>query len=319
MRDQYKRKIDYMRISVTDRCNLRCVYCMPQEGVIPKTHQEILTFEEIYRVVKAAVEVGIRKIRLTGGEPLVRKGIPTLVELLANIPEIEDLALTTNGILLADMAEDLYRRGLRRVNVSLDTLDPGRYRELTRGGDIRKVWEGIEAALKIGFDPVKINVVVMADANLDELPAFADLTRRLPLHVRFIEVMPLDSNAKGRQFVSVREMQAAIHDELIPCPGPQGAGPARYFRLEGALGTVGFISPISGHFCGTCNRLRLTADGVIRPCLCSTFGISLRDKLRSGLDHESLVHLLAQAIASKPKQHNLLDGACNVPMSKIGG
>jgi cyclic pyranopterin phosphate synthase len=292
---------------------------MPPEGVVPKSHEEILTFEEIYRVVKAAVKVGIRKIRLTGGEPLVRKGILALVEVLAKIPEIEDLALTTNGILLADMAEDLYRRGLRRVNVSLDTLDPGRYRELTRGGDIRKVWQGIEAALKVGFDPVKINVVAMADANLDELPAFADLTRKLPLHVRFIEVMPLDSNAKGRQFVSVREMQAAIQDELIPCPGPEGAGPARYFRLEGGLGTVGFISPISGHFCETCNRLRMTADGVIRPCLCSTFGIPLRDKLRSGLDDESLVDLLAQAIASKPKQHNLQDGVCNVPMSKVGG
>ena len=171
MRDKFKRKIDYMRISVTDRCNLRCVYCMPPEGVVPKSHEEILTFEEIYRVVKAAVKVGIRKIRLTGGEPLVRKGILALVEVLAKIPEIEDLALTTNGILLADMAEDLYRRGLRRVNVSLDTLDPGRYRELTRGGDIRKVWQGIEAALKVGFDPVKITVVAMADANLPILPA----------------------------------------------------------------------------------------------------------------------------------------------------
>ena len=319
MKDKYQRKIDYMRISVTDRCNLRCVYCMPPEGVAPKGHEEILTFEEILRVVQAATQVGIRKIRLTGGEPLVRKGIPSLVESLADVPGIEDLALTTNGILLADMAKDLHRKGLRRVNISLDTLDPKRYRALTRGGDIRRVWQGIEAALKIGFDPVKINVVVMADGNLDELSAFADLTRNLPLHVRFIEVMRLDRNAQGHGYVSVREMQAAVQDKLVPCPGPQGAGPARYYRLEGALGTVGFISPISRHFCGTCNRLRLTADGVVRPCLCSTRGVPLRDILRSGLDDEGLVDLLAQAIASKPREHNLREGACNVPMSQIGG
>lgn len=319
MKDKYQRKIDYMRISVTDRCNLRCVYCMPPEGVAPKRHEEILTFEEILRVVQAATQVGIRRIRLTGGEPLVRKGIPSLVESLARVPGIEDLALTTNGILLADMAKDLHRRGLRRVNISLDTLNPRRYRDLTRGGDIRRVWQGIEAALKIGFDPVKINVVVMADSNLDELPAFADLTRNLPLHVRFIEVMPLDENAQGHDYVSVREMQAAALDELLPCPGPQGAGPARYYQLEGALGTIGFISPVSRHFCRTCNRLRLTADGVIRPCLCYTHGIPLRERLRSGLDDEGLVDLLAQAIATKPKEHNLGEGACNVPMSQIGG
>ena len=324
--DSFARPINYLRISVTDRCNLRCVYCMPPQGIELRSHDEILTFEEIARLVEAAATVGIVKIRLTGGEPLVRLGLPDLVQMIAAVPGIDDISMTTNGTLLARYADALAAAGLNRVNVSLDTLHPERFRQITRRGTLANVWGGIEAAQQAGLRPIKLNNVVIRGMNEDEVTDFARMTLKSPWHVRFIEVMPLGANAAwaGDGYVPMTEVRARIEaafGPLEPVGGPPGNGPARYYRTPGAVGTLGFITPVSEHFCFSCNRLRLTADGMLRPCLLSDAEIDLRTPLRAGAAEEELASLLLSGIMDKPERHHLAQG--KVPservMAEIGG
>jgi cyclic pyranopterin phosphate synthase len=322
--DSFQRPINYLRISVTDRCNLRCVYCMPEDGISLISHADVLSYEEIYRVVKAAAELGINKVRLTGGEPLVRNGLPELVRLLDSIEAIDDISLTTNGILLAQHAAALKEAGLHRVNISLDTLQPERFRAITRCGDLADTLAGIAAAREAGLDPVKINVVVMAGTNDDELSDFAAKTVSEGWHVRFIELMPQNGDdPRDDNFVSVTEMRKRIESlgELEPCQVSVGNGPAKYFRLPGAAGTIGFITPVTEHFCYHCNRLRLTSDGKLQPCLLSEEDINLREPLRRGASAEELKNLISEAISRKPLGHNLSQGGNNKwrPFSQVGG
>jgi len=322
--DSFQRPINYLRISVTDRCNLRCVYCMPEEGVGLMSHKDILTYEEIYTVVKVAAGLGINKVRLTGGEPLVRLGLADLVKMLAGIAGIDDLSLTTNGILLAQHAAALKKAGLHRVNVSLDTLKPERFQKITRCGELQDTLKGIEVARAVGLNPVKINMVVMAGVNDDELVDFARKTVDDGWHVRFIEYMPViaDDPVATRLF-SVKEMRKRIESlgKFEPWKVDVGNGPAKYFRLPGAKGTIGFITPVTEHFCYQCNRLRLTADGKLRPCLLSEQEIDLRGALRSGAPPQELKRLIEKAIASKPERHYLSEGKKQKgrPFSQVGG
>jgi cyclic pyranopterin phosphate synthase len=327
--DAYNRPISYLRISVTDRCNLRCVYCMPPEGVPKRAHGEILHYEEIETVVRAAAELGITKVRLTGGEPLVRPGIVDLVSMLAHIPGIDDLAMTTNGALLAGCAEDLAQAGLHRVNVSLDTLRPERFERITRCGALKDVLDGMEAARQAGLEPIKINTVVIRDLNDDEVVDFARKTIEPGWHVRYIELMPIGSGAtlasqwqeRGVTASEIRQRIETTLGPLAPAKVSVGGGPARYYRLPDAKGTVGFITPISEHFCTQCNRLRLTADGHLRPCLLSDHEIDLRAPLRAGADVAQIKTLILQGIGDKPLRHHLAE--CEAPegraMSEIGG
>lgn len=326
MQDTFKRDINYLRISVTDRCNLRCVYCMPPEGVKHVPHSEILTIEEIEALVRAAAGVGIRKVRLTGGEPLVRKGLTTLVESLAAVDNIDDIAITTNGVLLEQLGPQLKEAGLKRVNISLDTLNPKRFREITRLGRLEDVKRGIETALRLDLHPVKINTVVVRGINDDEILDLARLALDYPLHIRYIELMPIgesDSWAENR-FVGAGEISARIEGglgKLQPVNKPVGNGPAKYYRLPGASGTVGFITAISNHFCSTCNRLRLTATGSLRPCLYSDRELDVKSPLRSGASSLELSKLFAQAARMKPDRHNMAGGWKDKMklMSQIGG
>jgi cyclic pyranopterin phosphate synthase len=327
--DAYNRPISYLRISVTDRCNLRCVYCMPPEGVVCRPHEEILRYEEIETVVRAAAGLGISKIRLTGGEPLVRLGIVNLVRNLARIPGIDDLAMTTNGILLSRYAADLAEAGLQRVNVSLDTLRPERFQRITRLGRLEDVLAGMEAAWRAGLEPIKINTVVIRGMNDDEAVDLARKTMEAGWNVRFIELMPVgngvlaDGDWRERMVTAaeIREKIEAALGELEPAKMSTGGGPARYYRLSGAKGTLGFITPISEHFCYRCNRLRLTADGQLRPCLLSDYEINLRTPLRQGADVDQIKGLLLKGIESKPMQHHLDEWKRpeNRVMSEIGG
>ena len=311
MKDACGRAIDYLRVSLTDRCNLRCIYCMPEEGIRLKPYEEIMRLEEILRAVKVAVGLGIRKVRLTGGEPLVRRGAVSFVAAVAALPGLEDLAMTTNGILLPQLGQDLRAAGLKRVNISLDTLKAERFRQITRVGDLREVWKGIEAALELGFSPVKLNVVVMRGVNDDELLDFAALAFKHPLHVRFIECMPIgESGEKARNWLVPQEEMLSVlsqHYQMEPFQGLHGAGPAKYYRLPGGQGTVGFISPVSHHFCRRCNRLRLTADGKLRPCLLSRREIDLLKLLRSGAGDEVIAEAFLQAVRDKPLRHYLAE------------
>jgi len=325
--DDFGRPINYLRISVTDRCNLRCIYCMPPEGVRQRKMEEILTFEEIETVVRAAADVGITKIRLTGGEPLARLGVVDLVGLLAHIPGIDDLSMTTNGTLLADKATALAAAGLNRVNVSLDTLRADRFSFITRHGKLDDVLHGIEAARAAGLNPVKINMVVIRGLNEDEVVDLARLTVNEGWHVRYIEMMPLGADPEWdeNRHVPIQEIQSWVTDALgplQPATVKKGNGPARYYRVAGAQeGTIGFISPVTEHFCNSCNRLRLTADGRLRPCLLSDTELDLRAIVRSGNDLTAVRELLKEAIRLKPRQHHLEE--CAAPhgrtMSEIGG
>lgn len=337
-RDAHGRTIDYLRISVTDRCNLRCVYCMPPEGVEWKPPLDILSFEEIERFAAIAVSEGIGKIRLTGGEPLVRKGLVDHIRRLREITGIESIALTTNATLLPRYAEQLRDAGLSRINISLDSLDADVYTEITRGGRLADALAGIDAAIDAGFHPVKLNVVVVRSLNQD-LSAFARLAIDRPLHVRFIEYMPVGDavEAGGRghggcwseaDHVPADEILDTLADSLErdglgmlvpagPGGGPEGWGPARYFTLEGALGTLGVISPLSRHFCGECNRLRLTADGRLRPCLFSDMELDVRVALREG-DENAVRDVIRTALHDKPETHEQRRGTVR-RMSQIGG
>lgn len=325
LNDTFQRTIDYLRISITDRCNLRCVYCMPEEGVTACSHDDILRYEEIERVVRAAAGLGVRKIRLTGGEPLVRLGVADLVRALARIPGIEDIAMTTNGMLLRRYAGLLAEAGLHRVNVSLDTLRPDRFRAITRRGDLDTVLDGIAAAFAAGLEPVKINTVVMRGQNDDEVVDLARKTLDARWHVRFIEWMPVGAAAQDwrARVVSAAEIRARIEAELGPLvpANVNGAGPARTYKLPDAAGTLGFIGAVSEHFCASCNRLRLTADGKLRPCLLAADELDLRTPLRQGASQADIQALLREAIRAKPRGHHLAECAQvrDRTMAQIGG
>jgi len=324
--DRFQRPITYLRVSVTDRCNLRCVYCMPAEGIVLRRHDDILGYEETLRVVHAAVGMGIRYVRLTGGEPLARKGLTRLVAMLRTIPGLEELTMTTNGTLLAAQAEALARAGLDRVNISLDTLRPEHFRSISRLGELKDVLAGIEAAEEAGLGPIKLNVVVVRGLNDDEVDDLARLTLEHSWHIRFIEFMPLGSELlwDEERCVPAFEVRQRIEGVLGPLSSTavaSGHGPARTFRLRDGLGTIGFITPWSDHFCSSCNRLRLTADGRLRPCLLSEVEVDVRGPLRTGAQEGELRSLIERAVCLKPAGHHLeeLGGPMGRAMAEIGG
>lgn len=332
MQDEIGRNIDYLRVSLTDRCNLRCVYCMPETGVVALPHEEILRKNEIYDIIKAASELGIKRVRLTGGEPLVRKGVVGLVDRISELPGIEDISLTTNGILLPKMAKDLKSAGLNRVNISLDTFDAEQFKKITRLGEIEGVLAGIDAALEYDFAPVKINCVAIRGLNQD-FKKFAEVTIDKPLHVRFIEFMPLGDSSHcgidGRGWGSEDVIPSTeLRDHIAEIMGVEfeegrvdGGGPAKYYKIPGAKGTLGFISPLSNHFCAQCNRIRLTSDGKLRQCLFSDEEIDIKKAMREASDEDrsQVLHdVLERAISTKPKSHNFAVGTKR-SMNKIGG
>jgi len=315
--------IDYLRISITDRCNLRCTYCMPAEGVDSLSHEDILTYEELAVFARAAVECGVRRVRLTGGEPLVRKGAPDFVGMLTEIDPGLKVTMTTNGVLLARYAGELKEAGLTRVNVSLDTLDPLAYRDITRVGRLEDALAGLDAALEAGFEPVKVNVVVLKGLSDDPLP-FARLAAEKPVHVRFIEYMPHFGEA-GSLFVPGDVVRARLGDagRLERVESPEGWGPAEYYRQPGAAGTLGFISPVTCHFCASCNRLRISSEGRLRTCLYDSRGVDVRSELRSGAGREGIREIISSELERKR-----LEGHSKPPagtagsgdhMSRIGG
>lgn len=318
--DNYDRQIDYLRVSVTDQCDLRCLYCRPRHLPLPPSHGDLLSNDQILTVVQAAARLGVRKVRLTGGEPLLRHGIVDLVRSIAQIPGIVDIGLTTNAMRLAQMAEDLAAAGLKRVNISLDTLRPQRFPRIAGAGTLEMVWRGIEAAQQANLCPLKLNTVVMKDINDDELEDFAALTIRHDWNVRFIEVMPIGGVAGQDLLITAADMHARLPG-LVPVDDAPGHTAARVYRWPDARGTIGFISPVSEHFCATCNRLRLTADGRLRPCLLSDGEVDLRPALAEGAGSESLDVLIRQAVANKPLQHRLAEGILPAQrtMTQIGG
>lgn len=323
--DSFQRPINYLRISVTDRCNLQCVYCVPADGFCLLPHQDILTYEEIYTIVKAAAELGISKVRITGGEPLVRLRLPELIRMIARIDTVDDISLSTNGLLLAEYAAELKAAGLRRVNVSLDTLKQDKFEFITRCNiNLSDVLGGIEVARKVGLTPVKINMVVIAGVNDDELLDFATKSINEEWHVRFIEFMPVTAqDMVASPFVPVSEMRKRLEQlgKLEPCSPGVGNGPARYFRFPQAKGTIGFITPVSEHFCFQCNRLRLTADGKLRLCLLSEEEIDLKQSLRDGVSSAELKKLIETAVFRKPLRHHMAEGKIpkDRPFCQVGG
>ena len=302
MRDHFGRKVNYLRISITDLCNLRCVYCMPEEGVPKRRHATNLSFEEIEALVRAGADMGIDKIRLTGGEPLVRAGVLDLVKKLGAIPGIRDFAMTTNGILLPEMAADLKAAGLRRVNISLDTFDPEKYARITRCGRLEDALAGIDAAVAAGLTPLKINTVLIKGFNDDEIEAFVHYTKTRPVEVRFIELMPLGDGAEYAfgQYMPGEAVLARV-PELVPAASPPGA-PARLCTLPGALGKVGLINPISHRFCSDCNRIRLTADGKLKPCLHSDEELDVKALRGAGWSYREILEM---AVSDKPERHHI--------------
>jgi cyclic pyranopterin phosphate synthase len=308
LRDNFSRVIDYLRLSVTDRCNLRCLYCMPHEGIPVLGHRDILSYEEIIKIVTIAAGLGVRKVRLTGGEPLCRKNLSFLVSSIKEIKGIEDLSLTTNGTLLKQHAQELADAGLDRVNISIDSLRPERYREITRGGSLAAALNGLAAADKAGLKPVKINMIPMRGINEDEIVAFAKITLGSDYHVRFIECMPSSDIDfwSPEKYITTDEIKGIIEtiSPLVPVRVRKN-GPSKYFRLSGSKGVVGFISALTHHFCGDCNRLRLTSDGKLRPCLFSETEIDLLSPLRSGAADSEIERLLRLSIQIKPEGHTV--------------
>jgi GTP 3',8-cyclase len=323
--DSYHRRIDYLRLSVTDRCNLRCTYCMPEGGVPRLVHEDILNYEEIIRLARIAAGMGISKIRITGGEPLIRKDILFLCANIAATPGLRSLSLTTNGLLLSHYARGLFVAGIKRINISLDTLKPEKYAAITRRNSFEQVWAGIRAARETGFAPIKLNAVIMQGVNDDEIEDLACLTYHYPFEVRFIEFMPFQSEDGENRLVSadaILERLARVAP-LLPAESESSNGPARHYRFPNALGKIGIISPISEHFCHTCNRLRLTADGKLRTCLFSVEEIDLKTPLRQGASDKEITELISAAIRRKPERHELdnrmLRKCISRPMVKIGG
>jgi cyclic pyranopterin phosphate synthase len=323
--DSWQRQINYLRISVTDHCNLNCIYC--SVGSLPHlSHDDILRYEEIEKVVRIAAGMGINKVRLTGGEPLLRPDLSKLVSMIARIDGIDDISLTSNGILLSRYAVELKEAGLKRVNVSLDTLKEDRFKKISGRDKLREVLSGIEAAHHAGLEPVKINMVVLRGKNDDETIDFARMSISEGWHVRFIEFMPFGTpSGEVLEMVPSREIQERIQSlgTLEPYTGLTGNGPARYYRFPEAKGTVGFITPMTEHFCHSCNRLRITSDGQLRPCLLADDEVDLKESLRNGASTDELKRLIQQAVALKREQHNLTGGIATEkvgrPMCQIGG
>lgn len=328
--DRFGRIHNYLRISVTDRCNLRCVYCMPEEGVEFTESSNLLTYDQIVEVVETGAALGITKLRITGGEPLVRPNLDQLIARLAAIPGIDDIALTTNGVFLAKQAKALKAAGLNRVNISLDTLDPARFAFVSRRNELRRVLAGIEEAAKVGFNPIKLNCVLLKGVNEDEIAEFLRMAYEQPVHVRFIEYMPIghaDDNWRKMYLPLSRVLEIAAEQKYVISrrDNVKGNGPSEDWDMEGGAGSFGLIHPISDHFCKNCNRLRLTADGNIKPCLYWVDELNVKDALG---DPSAMRSLLAKAMDIKPENHEmaakLADGSLShVPtdrrMSQIGG
>ena len=317
MTDKYGRNITYLRISVTDKCNLRCRYCMPEDGVCKKEHTDMMSEDEIVCAAKAAAELGITKIRITGGEPLVKKNIMSICRRVAEVEGIREVCLTTNGILLPQLATQLREAGVKRLNLSLDTLNPEKYAYITRIGHLEQFEAGLKAALDAGFEKVKINAVLIGGFNDDEIEALAALTMKYPVDMRFIELMPIqDHDEFGQEaYVPYSRVLEKLPDAV---PVSKDGGVAKLYRLPGAKGNIGLISPVSAHFCGECNRIRLTADGKIKPCLHSADEYSLK-----GLDYAGMKAVLQEAIDNKPAWHGDLDALhrsqAGRNMNQIGG
>ena len=316
MLDKFGREISYLRLSVTDLCNLRCRYCMPEEGVPKKDHAAMLTEDEMILAVEAAASLGITKLRITGGEPLVKKNILSICRRAARVPGIREVCMTTNGLRLPELAVPLREAGVRRLNISLDTLDPEKYAQITRCGVLSDALAGIHAALEAGYDKIKLNAVLIGGFNDDEIEEMAKLTLRYPLDMRFIELMPMGENGFGKEaYLPYTEVLRRL-PELMPLPGEGGA--AKLYRLPGALGNVGLISPVSAHFCSGCNRLRLTADGKLKPCLHSSAEYPIK-----GLDKAGMTAVMREAILGKPEWHGALDydnrSQSARSMNRIGG
>jgi cyclic pyranopterin phosphate synthase len=326
--DSFGRRIEYLRISLTDRCNLRCVYCMPEEGVPYEDLDNVLSYDEIERVVRVLATAGLKKVRLTGGEPLVRRNVSELAARLSVIPGVEEVTLTTNGILLPRDAESLYNAGIRRVNISMDTLKPERFVEIARRPEYARAWEGVEAALRVGFAPIKLNCVVMRGVNDDEVVDFARLTLSLPVSVRFLEYMPIGMVTPPQwraRYVSNEEVVAMLQSafpEMEPLTDER-ASTSRNFRIPGSQGTVGVINPISHRFCDNCNRLRLTANGRLVPCLADNYEYDLMTPLRDDCSDTDILEHTRAALTHKPVQSDfegrLSRGGSLRIMAQIGG
>lgn len=330
MLDKYSREINYLRVSITDRCNLHCVYCRPKEGISLQGHEDILRYEEITRVVSLAVRMGLIKVRVTGGEPLVRRGCVEFLAALKKIDGLKDISLTTNGILLEEYAQRIFDAGITRINISLDSLDKDKYYKITNGGNLDAVLRGIIRADEIGFSPIKINTVLIKGFNDDEALDFARLAVEKPFQVRFIELMPMGKTTLdyGEDYMPASQLIEKISKsfELEPIKGKKNKsdGPARIFKIKGGQGEIGFINPVSEHFCATCNRLRLTSDGKLRACLLNEAEIDLKKALRENCSDEELEKLIWDAVLLKPKKHDVVctDNSlkkCSRIMSEIGG
>ena len=323
--DPCNRHLNYLRISITDRCNLKCIYCVPRDHITRLSHAEILTYEEILRLVKVGIQLGISKVRVTGGEPLVRKGVYKFLSDLRRISGLADLSLTTNGVALRDNLEKIKSSGIKRINISLDTLKRQKFAEITGLDFFDQVWQGIERARKMGFHPIKINVVALNGVNDDELVDMAHLSIEYPFHVRFIEYMPIgDSQMGSPPLLLAPEIKKRISvlGNLIPIRNSLNDGPAQRYRFDGAPGEIGFIHALSQHFCDRCNRLRLTASGQLRPCLLSGHQEDIKGPLRAGCSDEDLAQIFFRAVRHKPTDHNLAVGnpsrVCG-QMRAIGG
>ncbi|MFO8111696.1 MAG: GTP 3',8-cyclase MoaA [Desulfosalsimonadaceae bacterium] len=325
LEDTYKRHINYLRISITDRCNLRCIYCTPRGRVQKLPHAAILRYEEITRIARIGAALGITKLRITGGEPLVRKGVDAFLEQLTGIAGIKDISLTTNGIVLEKHLDHLRGIGIKRLNISLDTLNPQKYAKITGYNGFERVWSAISAALEKGFSPIKINVVALRGINDGELTDLAALTLRYPFHVRFIEQMPyfgpgLADASPPLTETDIRSIIAPL-GELEDCGANRRQGPAARYRIKGAPGEIGFISPVTHHFCKWCNRLRLTSDGWLRSCLLSNVVTDIKTPLRNNATDTELARVIVAAVEKKPleKGQTDLDGTCGARMFAIGG
>ena len=324
--DPYNRHLNYLRISITDRCNLRCIYCVPRDLIPRLSHDEILTYEEILKLVKIGIKLGISKVRVTGGEPLVRKGVYGFLEDLSRLEGLNDLSLTTNGVALKANLEKIKAAGVKRMNISLDTLNRKKFERITGSDLFDQVWQGIEAALEMGFHPIKLNIVALHDVNEDELLEMAQLSLKYPLHIRFIEYMPIGESQIGNgPLLLAPEIKKRISalGRLVPVRSSSNdGGPAQRYRFEDAVGEVGFIHALSHHFCDKCNRLRLTAQGQLRPCLLSDHHEDIRQVVRNGGTEEQIAEIFLKAVRHKPSDHNLrLQNPFRVcgQMNSIGG
>ncbi len=324
--DRYRRHLNYLRVSITDRCNLRCLYCNPEDKIPKLPHSEILSYEEILRIVGVGVDLGITKVRVTGGEPLLRKDVCDLLSSLSAIDTISDVSLTTNAVLLEPLLPEIWAAGVRRLNISLDSLDANKYREITGRNYFETVWRAIEAAHAMGFSPIKINVVALQGYNDRDIAALARLSIDRPFHVRFIEYMPIGFvDMQKERYLSSAQIKSRLTGiaPLGLVDSDVSDGPAQRYRFEGGLGEIGFISAMSHHFCGTCNRLRLTASGRLRACLMSDQEVDLKGPLRRGASDEQLATLFHQAVQHKPARHHMDKSRpvrnTTCPMSSIGG